>query len=204
MHKSDLTRFVKWPKYIRLQRQKRILMTRLKIPPQIAQFTSTIERDQAHKLFKLLSKYKPETKKQKIQRLKEEAAGGDKSNNKPNVIKFGLAHVTTLIENKEAKLVVIAHDTDPIELVLHLPTLCRKMDVPYCFAKNKARLGTFVHQKGATCLALTEVKKEDQQDLETLGGNFRGLYNENSGLRKVYGGGNLGIKHRQMMAKRGE
>jgi large subunit ribosomal protein L7Ae len=28
--KRDLTRFVKWPKYIRLQRQKRIMVMRLK------------------------------------------------------------------------------------------------------------------------------------------------------------------------------
>ena len=40
--KTDLTRFVKWPKYIRIQRQKRILMQRLKVPPTIAQFQSTL------------------------------------------------------------------------------------------------------------------------------------------------------------------
>ena len=31
--KRDLTRFVKWPKYIRLQRQKRIMLLRLKASP---------------------------------------------------------------------------------------------------------------------------------------------------------------------------
>jgi len=36
--KRNLTRFVKWPKYIRIQRQKRILMQRLKVPPTINQF----------------------------------------------------------------------------------------------------------------------------------------------------------------------
>lgn len=44
---------------------------------------------------------------------------------KPIEIKFGLNHVTTLIEERKAKLVVIAHDVDPIELVLWLPHLCR-------------------------------------------------------------------------------
>lgn len=33
----DLTRFVKWPRYVRLQRQKRVLYQRLKVPPQINQ-----------------------------------------------------------------------------------------------------------------------------------------------------------------------
>ena len=43
--KRDLTRFVRWPKYILLQRQKRILMTRIKVPGLIAQFTKTLDRD---------------------------------------------------------------------------------------------------------------------------------------------------------------
>ena len=36
---------------------------------------------------------------------------------------------------------VIAHDVDPIELVVWLPALCRKMEVPYCIVKGKSRLG---------------------------------------------------------------
>ena len=42
--KRNLTRFVRWPKYVRLQRQKRILYERLKVPPTIAQFTQTLDR----------------------------------------------------------------------------------------------------------------------------------------------------------------
>merc|ERR1711957_1016359 len=59
----DLTRFVKWPKYIRIQRQKRILMQRLKVPPSIAQFANTVDKSQSANLLKLLSKYSPETKR---------------------------------------------------------------------------------------------------------------------------------------------
>ncbi len=55
---------------------------------------------------------------------------------------------------------VIASDVDPIELVVWLPALCRKMDVPYCFVKGKALLGKLVHLKNAAALALTEVRKE--------------------------------------------
>ena len=42
--KRDLSRFVKWPKYIRLQRQKTVLQTRLKIPPPINQFHTCLEK----------------------------------------------------------------------------------------------------------------------------------------------------------------
>ena len=209
MHKRDLTRFVKWPKYIQMQRQKRILMTRLKVPPQIAQFSHTLERDQAKKLFELLGKYKPEAKKEKTGRLQQEAQakseGKDvKQGPKPLHIKFGLSHVTTLVENGEAKLVVIAHDVDPLELVLHLPTLCRKKGIPYAFVKGKARLGTFVHQKTATCLALTEVRAQDQKDLETLSSNFRNLYNENTNLRRNYGGQIMSTKNPDKLKAQGK
>ena len=43
--KRDLTRFVKWPKYVRIQRQKAILMQRLKVPPTINQFSHTVDKN---------------------------------------------------------------------------------------------------------------------------------------------------------------
>ena len=57
---------------------------------------------------------------------------------------------------------------DPIELVVFLPALCRKMGVPYVIVKGKARLGTVVHKKTAAVLAIQEVKSEDQRELATL------------------------------------
>ena len=41
----------------------------------------------------------------------------------------------TLVEQGKAQLVVIAHDVDPIELVIWLPAVCKKMGVPYCIVK---------------------------------------------------------------------
>ena len=58
-HKTDLHRFVKWPKYVRIQRQKRVLSMRLKVPPVLNQFvTRALEKNQAETLFKLLLKYR--------------------------------------------------------------------------------------------------------------------------------------------------
>lgn len=73
------------------------------------------------------------------------------------------------------------------------------MDVPFCFVKNKARLGKLVHKKNATVVALTEVRKEDESELNILAKNFREGYNDSSELRKTWGGGILGIKsqHRE-------
>jgi large subunit ribosomal protein L7Ae len=44
--RRNLTRFVKWPKYIIFQRQKRILLSRIKVPPAIAQFSRTLDKNQ--------------------------------------------------------------------------------------------------------------------------------------------------------------
>jgi large subunit ribosomal protein L7Ae len=70
----DMTRFVKWPEYVRLQRQKVILNQRLKVPPAIAQFSHTLDKNTATQLFKLLNKYRPESKQEKQARLEATAA----------------------------------------------------------------------------------------------------------------------------------
>ena len=113
---------------------------RLKVPPVINQFvTKSVDKNQAETLFKLLLKYRPEDKQQKRDRLKAEAearaAGKEAEKKKPIVVKYGLNHITNLVESGKAQMVVIAHDVDPIELVVWLPALCKKMGVPYCIVK---------------------------------------------------------------------
>lgn len=131
----------------------------------------------ASNLFKMLLKYRPEDRAAKKERLlkkaQAEAEGKTVESKKPIVVKYGLNHVTYLIEQvsfflncpsisllcwisfpyncpiktslqNKAQLVVIAHDVDPVELVVWLPALCRKMEIPYCIVKGKARLGAVI------------------------------------------------------------
>merc|ERR1712094_91694 len=101
----DLTRFIKGPKYVRLQRAKMTLLKRIKVPPAINQFSNTFDKRQASQLFRLLNNLKPETRTEKKERLKAEAAAGGKASSKrPVSCKMGINHVTTLIEEKKAKL----------------------------------------------------------------------------------------------------
>jgi large subunit ribosomal protein L7Ae len=206
--KRNLTRFVKWPEYVRLQRQKAILKMRLKVPPAINQFSKTLDKNMATNLFKLLNKYRPETSVEKKARLTAAAqvvAKGEKvdQGKKPIVVKYGINHITALIEAKKAKLVVIAHDVDPIEIVVWLPALCRKMGVPYCIVKSKSRLGTVVHKKTATALVLTDVKTEDKQELAALVSAIKANYNDKTEeIRKTWGGGIMGPKSQQKTLKR--
>ncbi|KAJ6967433.1 hypothetical protein NC652_004859 [Populus alba x Populus x berolinensis] len=115
-------------------------------------FESTVLKTKAAKKERLLRKAQAETEGKSVEAKK------------PIVVKYGLNHVTYLIEQKKAQLVVIAHDVDPIELVVWLPALCRKMEIPYCIVKGKSRLGA---------------------------ANFNDKYDE---YRKKWGGGIMGSK----------
>merc|ERR1712029_1302150 len=182
--KRDLSRFVKWPKYVRLQRQKAVLQTRLKIPPALNQFHTTLDKQSATQVFRLMDGYRPETKQEK------------------NVVRHGANTVTTLVEKKKAQLVVIANDVDPIELVLFLPALCRKMGVPYCIVKNKARLGKVVRRKTTTCLAITNVESSDRNALNKLVETVKTNYNERAEeIKKHWGGSSLGSKSQAKLNK---
>uniref|UniRef100_A0ABD2X2V8 60S ribosomal protein L7a n=1 Tax=Trichogramma kaykai TaxID=54128 RepID=A0ABD2X2V8_9HYME len=203
----DLSRFVKFPKYIRIQRQKSVLYKRLKVPPPINQFNQTLDKQNATQLFKLLEKYRPETALAKKLRLKARAEKKvekkeDTPSKKPNVIRSGANAVTTLVEQKKAQLVVIAHDVDPIEIVIFLPALCRKMGVPYCIIKGKARLGRLVRRKTCTAVALTQVDAGDRANftkiVEAIKTNFNDRFDE---IRRHWGGGMLGSKSAARIAK---
>ncbi|CAA6659985.1 unnamed protein product [Spirodela intermedia] len=187
--KRDLHRFVKWPKVVPAAQGS----------PALNQFTRTLDKNLATNLFKMLLKYRPEDKAAKKERLlkraQAEAEGKTVEVKKPIVVKYGLNHITYLIEQNKAQLVVIAHDVDPIELVVWLPALCRKMEIPYCIVKGKARLGAIVHKKTASVLCLTSVKNEDKLEfskiLEAIKANFNDKFDE---VRKKWGGGIMGSK----------
>jgi len=139
-----------------------------------------------------------EKKEQGTKTQKKEVEG-----KKPYIIKYGINHITALIEAKKPKLVIIAHDVDPIEIVLWLPALCRKMEVPYVIVKGKARLGTVVHKKTATALAIVDIRDEDKSALNGLITSIKINYNDKfEENRKQWGGGIMGFKSQAMMAKR--
>merc|ERR1712242_335250 len=113
----------------------------------------------------LFSKYSPPSKNERKARLraiaKAKAAGEEFVQAKEYQVKFGLNHVTNLVQRKQAAVVLIAHDVAPLEMVVWLPTLCYKMGVPFIVVKGKAALGQLVNMKTATCVALTKVNKGD-------------------------------------------
>jgi len=56
-------------------------------------------------------------------------------------VKRGTNETTKAVERGLAKIVFIAKDVDPPEIVAHLPLLCKEKKVPYMFVPSKAELG---------------------------------------------------------------
>ncbi|KAL0650747.1 hypothetical protein Bca4012_093438 [Brassica carinata] len=96
---------------------------RLKVPPALNKLTKTLDKNQLL-CARFSSSIGLKTGQPKNVRLLKKAQS--EAEGKP-------------LQSKKPinKVVVIAHDVDPIELVVWLPALCRKMEVPYCIIKGK-------------------------------------------------------------------
>jgi large subunit ribosomal protein L7Ae len=63
---------------------------------------------------------------------------------KTGTVRKGTNETTKAVERAQAKLVVIAEDVDPPEVVAHLPLLCEERKIPYVFVPSKEKLGKSV------------------------------------------------------------
>lgn len=60
---------------------------------------------------------------------------------KTGKLKKGINEVTKAVERGIAKLVVIAKDVNPPEIVMHLPPLCKEKEIPIVHVPSKDELG---------------------------------------------------------------
>jgi large subunit ribosomal protein L7Ae len=60
---------------------------------------------------------------------------------KSGSVRKGTNEATKAVERSIAKLVVIAEDVDPPEVIAHLPLLCDERKLPYVFVPTKEALG---------------------------------------------------------------
>jgi len=56
-------------------------------------------------------------------------------------IRKGTNETTKAVERGLAKLVLIAEDVEPPEIVAHLPLLCEEKKIPYIYVPEKSKLG---------------------------------------------------------------
>ena len=69
----------------------------------------------------------------------------------------GVNEATKSIERGNAKLVVIAEDINPQELIMHIPSLCKEKEIAFMAVPSKQELGACVGLKVATsCVAVED------------------------------------------------
>jgi len=56
-------------------------------------------------------------------------------------ISKGANEATKQVERKQAKLVVMAEDVTPEEVLAHMPILCEEKNIPYAYVQSKEELG---------------------------------------------------------------
>jgi large subunit ribosomal protein L7Ae len=76
-----------------------------------------------------------------IQKSKEEALKKEGKVLEEKMIRRGVNETTKAVDRGKAKLVVIAMDVEPEEVVMHLPPLCEEKGVPYTYVPSKLELG---------------------------------------------------------------
>lgn len=57
-------------------------------------------------------------------------------------IRKGTNETTKTIERGQAKLVILAEDVDPPEVVAHVPLLCEEKKIPYIYVRSREQIGT--------------------------------------------------------------
>ena len=91
---------------------------------------------------------------------------------KKGKIRDGVNEVTKAAERGVAKLVLIAEDVSPVEIVMHLPLLCKEKNIPCSVVKTKKELGNKAGIAVSTAaLAIVdegEAKKELQEMFDEL------------------------------------
>ncbi|OFV67127.1 50S ribosomal protein L7ae [Methanosarcinales archaeon] len=77
-------------------------------------------------------------------------------------IKKGANEVTKVVERSAAKFVMVSEDTDPIEIVAHIPLLCNEKNITCIPVKKKKELGAACGlHVGTTAVAIINPGKAD-------------------------------------------
>eukprot|EP00917_Polyrhabdina_sp_WS-2016_P020022 GHVP01042807.1.p1 GENE.GHVP01042807.1~~GHVP01042807.1.p1 ORF type:complete len:124 (-),score=32.87 GHVP01042807.1:2153-2524(-) len=90
------------------------------------------------------------------------------------MIKKGANEATKALNKGRAELVVIAADTVPIEIIMHLPILCEDKAVPYVFIPEMTSLGR-ASGTSRPAIAVAILESEDEAYKAKLNRVKRGI-----------------------------
>lgn len=83
---------------------------------------------------------------------------------KTGKIKKGSNEATKVVESGIAKLVVVAQDVSPKEVIMHLEPLCKEKKIPYVEVSNKDDLGAAAGLRVGTS-AVAIVKEGESKEV---------------------------------------
>ena len=83
-------------------------------------------------------------------------------------VKVGVNEVTKAVEREVAKLVLIAKDVDPKEIVMHIPIICKEKNIVFSFVDSKAELGKATGISVGTSVAAVVDDGGMKKELEEL------------------------------------
>ena len=84
-------------------------------------------------------------------------------------VKKGVNEATKQVERRQAKLVVMAEDVSPEEILAHMPLLCEDRGVPYLYVPSKEELGAASGLTVSTAaVAITDLGEGEEMTGEIL------------------------------------
>ncbi|MDA4118741.1 MAG: 50S ribosomal protein L7Ae [Thaumarchaeota archaeon] len=83
-------------------------------------------------------------------------------------VRKGTNETTKAIERGLAKLVIIAEDVQPPEVVAHLPIICDERKIPYVFVASKDQIGPAIGIDVSTAAAAVTEAGEGQAILDQI------------------------------------
>lgn len=87
----------------------------------------------------------------------------------------GTNESTKAIERGVAKIVFIAEDVTPEEIVAHLPLLCDEKKIPYVYVPKKAELGAACGLSVGTASAAIFQEGKAKKEVKALVSRIKGL-----------------------------
>lgn len=90
-----------------------------------------------------------------------------------NQLRRGANEATKTLNRNQSKLIILAADAEPLEIILHLPLLCEDKNVPYVFVRSKQALGRASGVK--RCIVACSIMDSENSQLKS---QISGLHQE--------------------------
>jgi large subunit ribosomal protein L7Ae len=87
---------------------------------------------------------------------------------KEGKIKVGVNEVTKMVERGTAKMVFIAQDVSPAEIVMHLPLICKEKNIPFSYVATKKELGEKAGIGVGTAAIAVVNEGDNKKEIESL------------------------------------